>query len=388
VPTSQAYVGIVRALVVSLLAATITVPSALAASAPALPAASTLAGEREVFLDLARAGVRKTQQLWWNDKQGWYNSRLGVENVERPLPALWYAFPMFEAVAAVAIAEPTAVNKAAVDVLASRAVNYWDPTIAGGAGAFSWYFGLRGTGNAYFDDNGWWGIAFVDAYRATGNKKWLAQAARALGFIDRFGWDAKGGGGVWWDLEHHHKTSEPLAAATLIAAELYRFTGDELYLRMATKYLAWADAKTVNSRQSDLYARSDTDATVMNYVEGMMISAHIELCRATARTWYCGRAQELAKGSLNEFPILADWAPETDVIYLRGLVDLYAYDRDPRWYAVVYANADRARKLARDDTGLWSKRWDGGWTLPGALYTQAATLQLFAWLGVSRPPSE
>lgn len=379
--------GIVRALAASLLAAAIAVPSALAANAPAPPAAaSTLASEREAFLDLARAGLRKTHQLWWNAKHGWYNSRLGVEDVERPLPALWYAFPMFEAVAAVAIAEPTAANKAAVNTVASRAVNYWDPTIAGGAGGFSWYFGLRGTGNAYFDDNGWWGIAYVDAYRATGDRAWLAQAARALRFIDRFGWDAKGGG-IWWDLEHRHKTSEPLAAATLVAAELYRYTGDAAYLRMAMKYLEWADAKTVNRRQSDLYGRSDTDATVMNYVEGMMISAHVELCRATGKTWYCERARELASGSLKEFPILADWSPETDVIYLRGLLDLYAYDRDDRWYAVVYANAARARELARDDAGLWSKRWDGSWTLPGALYTQAATLQLFAWLGAARAPS-
>jgi hypothetical protein len=380
-------VGIVRALVVPLLVVAITAPGASAATLPAPPAASTAAREREVFLDLARAGLRKTQELWWNDKYGWYISRLGVEDVERPLPALWYAFPMFEALAAVAIAEPSAVNKAAVNAFASRAVNYWDPTIAGGAGGFSWYFGLRETGNAYFDDNGWWGIAYVDAYRATGDEQWLAQAARALRFIDRFGWDTKGGGGVWWDMEHRHKTSEPLAAATLIAAELYRYTGEAAYLRMALKYLAWADAKTVNRRQSDLFGRSDTDATVMNYVEGMMISAHVELCRATARTWYCERAQKLAEGSLKEFPILADWAPETDVVYLRGLLDLYVYDRDPRWYAVVYANAARARELARDDAGLWSKRWDGGWTLPGALYTQAATLQLFAWLAAAAAPS-
>jgi uncharacterized protein YyaL (SSP411 family) len=379
-------VGIVRALVVPLLVVAITAPGASAATLPAPPAASTAAREREVFLDLARAGLRKTQELWWNDKYGWYISRLGVEDVERPLPALWYAFPMFEALAAVAIAEPSAVNKAAVNAFASRAVNYWDPTIAGGAGGFSWYFGLRETGNAYFDDNGWWGIAYVDAYRATGDEQWLAQAARALRFIDRFGWDTKGGGGVWWDMEHRHKTSEPLAAATLIAAELYRYTGEAAYLRMALKYLAWADAKTVNRRQSDLFGRSDTDATVMNYVEGMMIGAHAVLCRVLKRPPYCRKAERLAVASMRAFPLPYHWAPQTDAIYLRWTLSLWAVDRNIRWYRLADYWARRAVANARDSRGLFTQRWDGDLAGRDQVVTHGGSLMLLAAVAAAPAP--
>ena len=98
-----------------------------------------------------------------------------------------------------------------VEDFARRAEAYWDPTIENGAGGVSWLYGLRDTGNAYFDDTGWWGVAYLDAYRATNNKRWLWDAARALGFIDRFGWD-KANGGVWWNVAHDHKTSEPLVA--------------------------------------------------------------------------------------------------------------------------------------------------------------------------------
>jgi hypothetical protein len=54
---------------------------------------------------------------------------------------------------------------------------------------------------------------------------------------------------------------------------------------------------------------------------------------------------------------------------------------------MVADNADRAASHARDPQGLWSLRWDGGWTAPGMLYTQAATLELFAWASVLKPPA-
>src|SRR3954449_11960580 len=111
----------------------------------------------------------------------------------------------------------------------------------------------------------------------------------------------------------------------------------------------------------------------------MFIAAHVELCRATKAKAYCKKAQQLASASLNAFPIDADWAPETDSVYLRWMLDLYEYDGNPRWYAVVYRNAKRAMASARDDQGLWSLRWDGTWTKPGMLRSQAGTLCLLAW---------
>ena len=357
--------------------------TAVAANPGPLPSRARLLSDRETFLRVAEQGVAQTRRLWWNPDTGWYAQRI---NRDPPLASTWGMYPLFEAINAVAIANPTKANKQVVEDFARRAEAYWDPTIANGAGGVSWLYGLRDTGNAYFDDTGWWGVAYVDAYRATKNKRWLWDAGRALRFIDRHGWDRAGGGGVWWNIAHSHKTSEPLSAGALIAATLYRYQKKKSYLEIAKRYIAWADAKTRNPRQSMLYGRSDTDRTVMDYVEGMMIGAHTELCVATKQKSWCRKAQTLAEGSLKEFPLDADWAPETDVVYLRWLLDLYERDGDPRWYAVVHRNAKRALANARDDQGLWSLRWDGGWTLPGTLYTQSATLQLFGWIAAAEPP--
>ena len=371
-----------RAPIVVLALAGLAATAATAASPPPLPARAQLVADRGVFLKTAEQGIAQVRKSFWNPSRGWYAGRTSFDP---PVASTWTMFPLFEALNAIAIADPTPANKAAVNTFARQAEAYWDQTIENGAGGVSWLYGLKNTGNAYFDDTGWWGVAYLDAYRATGNGRWLWDAGRALQFIDRFGWDAVNGG-TWWNVAQDHKTSEPLAAGTLIAATLYRYQHKKRFLQIATKYISWADAKTRNPQQDNLYGRSATDGTVMDYVEGMMIGAHAELCLGTKQKSWCSKAETLANAALQQFPILANWAPETDIVYMRWLLDLYQVDHNPKWYAVVYANAKRALKNARNpDTGLWDLRWDGQWTMPDVLYTPSATLQLFAWAAAGVP---
>jgi hypothetical protein len=332
------------------------------------------------FGSLAEEGLAQTQRLWWNPSARWYRGQLA-----NPQPAsMWWSFPLLEASATVAIVNPTAANRQRVQEIFMGAERYWDPTLAGHTGGVAAGWGVSPSYHAYFDDAGWWGVAYLDAFRATANRRWLFDAARALNFIDRYGWDRRRGG-VWWDTSHEKKTSEPLAAGMLIAATLYRIQRDPRYLEIATRYLAWADAHTRNRKQANLYGRNATDGTVMDYVQGMIIAAEVELCIGTKSEAYCRRAEELAGASLTQFPVLADWAPETDVIFLYGLLRLYQHDRDTRWYSIVRTNAARAVANARDERGLWMKRWDGGWTDQGRLYTQAATLELLALASQATP---
>lgn len=355
---------------------------ALASISIPLPSHAALVASQAQYQQFAEQGLVQMQQNWWNAKKGWYDNRSPDDG---QVAAMWSSYPMMELLAAVAVADPTPANKALVNSTFKAGEKFWDPTIEG-TGGIAWQWGLTPSGNAYFDDAGWWGVAYLDAYRATGNTRWLWDAGRVLAYIDRYGWDAKNGG-MWWDTGKNYKTSEPLAAATQIAATLYRITKKKYYLNFATKYLAWADAKTLNPQQGNLYGRSATDGTTMDYVEGMMIDAHVQLCLATKQQSYCDRAEQIAQASLNVFPELHPWTPEPDTIYLKGMLDLYAVDGNPTWYALAYANAEAAREDARDDTGWWSKDWWGDWADPGVLFTPAATLELFAWMAATPPPA-
>jgi glycosyl hydrolase family 76 len=342
------------------------------------------ASEQAAFQQLAEQGLAETQSAWWNADKRWYRGSL---TGDPSVASMWWSFPLLELSAAVAISNPTKANKQRVDTLFTGAEGYWDKTLGNGTGGVSAGWRISPSYHAFFDDAGWWGVAYLDAYRATGNKRWLTNAQKALTFIDRFGWDRQTGGGVWWDTFHQHKTSEPLAAGALIASTLYRIQHKKPQLEIAKRYLAWADTKTRNVKQDDLYGRSDSDGTVMDYVQGMMIAANVELCAGAKTQSYCTKAEQLADASLKQFPYYADWAPETDVVYLRGLLRLYERDHNLRWYKLILDNAERASSLARDEDGSWSRRWDGGWTQPGVLYTQAATLELFAWAAVAKPPA-
>jgi hypothetical protein len=354
------------------------------AAAPGAGARGLDPGSRIEALALAKNGLALIDRHWWDPNYGWYDERMSNRwNARMPLLRLWGAFPLFETVNAIAIAEPTASNKAQVDRIASYARRYFNRSLQP-VGGYAYYIDTaRPNVHAYFDDNGWWAIAFLDAYRATGNRTYLTDTARAFRYIIRAGWDPVDGG-IWWETLHLHKTAEPLAAATYVGFRLFRATGKAYFFRQANKLLAWADERTIEP-STGLYGRSDTDETLLTNVEGMMIGAQLELC-TILESATCPDAQSLARASVLAFGRNMRWTPAADVIYLRSLLDLYRRDHNRRWYELVLANARRAIANARGPAGLYLRRWSGRPVPGGHLQTHAATLSLFAWLATVHPP--
>src|ERR1700738_4687547 len=105
-------------------------PAVGVAAPPPLPSRELLLGDQADFRALTTDGLDQTDGLWWKPELGFYGARSDGSGAE-PTPYLWWAFPLFEAKAAAALAQPTAANKAALSVFALRAEKYWDPTAAG-----------------------------------------------------------------------------------------------------------------------------------------------------------------------------------------------------------------------------------------------------------------
>ncbi|MFL5966282.1 MAG: glycoside hydrolase family 76 protein [Gaiellaceae bacterium] len=372
-----------RGLAAAVVAAAVSAGVASVKPAPAAAARAAASGDRAAYLAAAEQSVAQIKQRWWNGQLGWFDKYPTVPG-DLPLATAWDAFPVIESYAAIALADPTPANRAAAVDAGVGAERYWNPAMTP-LGGFTFYPDLAGqTNSAFFDDTGWLGVAFFDAYRATKDPRFLRDAIRAFRFIDIAGWAGDAGGGVWWDTEHQYKTAEPLAAAALLGAEIYQQTHIKWYLKETKKLIAWADLHSWN-RARGLYARSDVSDVVMNYVEGMMIGAQVTLCRATRDKSRCLRAEQLARAASVAFPADYHWAPETDVIYLRWLLDLYGKDRNARWYGLVDAWAQRALANAKDARGLYTKRWDGTFASNDRLLTIAATTSLFAWVAASPP---
>jgi len=250
--------------------------------------------------------------------------------------------------------------------------------------------GRRGNTHAWYDDEGWLGMALHDAYRATGDRRYLASVKRTLAFLDS-GWDPQAGG-IYWDTRRTFKASESLAGATLVASYLYTDTHDPRYLSEAKRDIAWADANVVDG--DGLYMNRPTGGMAMPYIEGPMIEAFAVLCKATGDRSLCARAEDLAARTVKRFPMLT-MGPQCDSIYIRSLLELYRLDGQRRWYDVAAGVVNRAVANARTPGGLYMRAWDGRpistvgkvpGTPPGKLSTHAATTSVLAWMAAAKPP--
>jgi len=361
-----------------------------AAPTPLLPAggpAATAAQQR--YLSLAKQGTAAAEAYWSDRRRGWYDARLN-DHDRYPLATIWDIVPMFESLDAIAIAQPLPANRAAVARFAAGAERYLNRGLRPVPG-YSPYPGDREANTeTWFDDNGWWGLAFVNAFRATGTRRYLADAERALRYIAARGWDPRGGG-IWWNTTHPYKAGEALASATLLATLLYQQTGSSFALGQAHAYLQWANSAGFSDADG-LYAGSNIDATPIDYIEAPLIYAQALLCRLTGSSPECERAEQLKATALTRFGYLLDFSPQYDAIYLQWMLALYGLDHDPTLYLLAADNARDAQTRAAGARGLYLLSWNGE-TLPpqyamaGMLQTQAATTSLFAWLAAYPPPA-
>ncbi|HEX4436762.1 MAG TPA: glycoside hydrolase family 76 protein [Solirubrobacteraceae bacterium] len=350
--------------------------------------APTLSAPQQHYLALAEAGVARAQQRWRDKRLGWYDSRLN-DRARYPLATIWDIVPLFQSLDAIAIASPTASHLSAVKRFATGAERYLNRGLHPVAG-YSPYPGDRAAGTeTWFDDNGWWGLAFIEAYRATGSHRWLSDAQRALTYIARAGWDPSGGG-IWWNTEHPYKSGPALASDTLLATLLYQATHSSFDLGQARRFLAWGNTQGF-SQADGLYEGSSLNATPVDYIEGPMIYAQATLCRLTSSAAECELAERLKARALSRFGYLLDFSPQYDAIYLQWMLALYAVDDDRTLYTMAVDNARDAQARAANPQGLYLLSWNGE-TLPvanaqpGMIQTQAATSSLFAWLAVYAPP--
>ena len=341
------------------------------------------------YLSLAQAGVSRAEHQWGDHRLGWYDARLG-DRERYPLATIWDIVPLFQSLDAIAIAQPTPANRRAVARFAKGAERYLNRGLHPVPG-FSPYPGDRDADTeTWFDDNGWWGLAFMNAYRATGTRRWLTDAERALAYVAAAGWDSQGGG-IWWNTKHPYKAGEALAADTLLATLIYQRTHSAFALGQAERFLLWGN--TIGFSAADgLYAGSSLNPTPIDYIESPLIYAQALLCKETAAVADCERVEPLTVTSLRRFGALLDFSPQYDAIYLQWMLALYSLDHDPTLYSLAADNAQSAQTRALNGKGLYLLSW-GGETLPaadalpGSLQTQAATTSLFAWLAVYPPPA-
>jgi hypothetical protein len=120
------------------------------------------------------------------------------------------------------------------------------------------------------------------------------------------------------------------------------------------------------------------------------VEAHEVLCEVGISE-ACERAAQLADASAERFSNRLNMGPQFDTIYLHWMLAYGAKSGETRWRALAEEMAGDAQEHALGAQGLYLRAWDGTpitehQAVPNMLQTDAATLELFAWLGVAGSP--
>ena len=97
----------------------------------------------------------------------------------------------------------------------------------------------------FYDDNGWWALAWIRAYDLKGDNKYLSQAETIFNDMTK-GWDNQCNGGIYWQ----RNTQGPdfkTPYKNAIANELYLAVAASLYVRLAASANGQSYLNTANS---------------------------------------------------------------------------------------------------------------------------------------------
>lgn len=211
-------------------------------------------------------------------------------------------------------------------VLARRMSPAW-PFLRLSRGA---YAGFR---NAFYDDEGWWALAWLDAYDLTGDGRYLA-AANDI-FLDMAaGWDDQWGGGIYWSKYDGRPDSAGAGPVprgwaggykNAIANELFiavaaglglRYRGHPAGPGLATTeqpdYQDWArrgwawfssappagvammNAAGLINDSPNQHGVNDNSQSVWSYNQGVILSGLRELAELTGDQAYLNQAEQIA----------------------------------------------------------------------------------------------
>jgi predicted alpha-1,6-mannanase (GH76 family) len=239
--------------------------------------------------------------------------------------------------------------------------------------------------NNYYDDEGWWALAWTDAYDLTGNKQYLVMAESIFANMSR-GWDQTCGGGIWWSKDRTYKNA--------IANELFLSVAAHLANRDAAhrdEYLGWANrewkwfAATGMINRDDLVndglgpARGPTTAascgnngrTTWTYNQGVLLGGLAELSRLNPNPSLLQTAQKIAAAAMSRLadkdgvlhescePHCGADAVQFKGIFARNLVDLDHASPQPAYGAFLEANAHAIWSRDRGPGDQFGEVWSG-----------------------------
>ncbi len=230
-------------------------------------------------------------------------------------------------------------------------------------GALTKMTGFPGFLNDYYDDEGWWALAWVDAYDQTGKPEYLAMAGSIFKDMSA-AWDNTCGGGIWWSRDRNYKNAIANELFFSVAASLAR-RGSEADKALAADWAAkewkWFQASGMINKDhlvNDGLVIDKTDGTCRNngrtvwsYNQGVVLGGLTEWYRASHEDTLLTEARVLADAGLAHLtddqgvlhdpcePKCGADAIQFKGIFMRNLRKLNEQVQEPRYRAFFAENA-------------------------------------------------
>ena len=240
--------------------------------------------------------------------------------------------------------------------------------------------------NKYLDDEGWWALAWIDAYDLTKNKDYLAMGESIFADMATE-WDDTCGGGIWWSKDRKYKNAIANELFLSVAAHLANRTSGS----RRKEYLAWGnrewkwfqgtgminakglinDGLKIASGGGAAASCTSNGQTTWTYNQGVVLGGLVELSTADHDTDLRLAAQKIATAAVTQLVdangILHDpCEPKCGAdgvqfkgILVRNLVLLDKAQPDKAYEAFVDKNADTLWTDARGPNFQLAERWSG-----------------------------
>jgi predicted alpha-1,6-mannanase (GH76 family) len=251
--------------------------------------------------------------------------------------------------------------------------------------------------NEFYDDEGWWALAWIQAFDVTHHAPYLNMAESI--FADMTGgWDNTCGGGIWWKKDRHYKNAIANELFLSVAAHLAKRTRGEkrnTYLVWAKRERSWFDASGMINDDTLVNdgltpACKNNGRATWSYNQGVLVGGLTELSRATGDTEPLHEAALIAHAALSHLtddnfilhdptePHCSNDTVQFKGIFVRNLLALHKVAPSDEYVRFFRANADSIWNEARTKGNEFSCKWSGPAEIDGAAATSSALDALVA----------
>jgi predicted alpha-1,6-mannanase (GH76 family) len=255
--------------------------------------------------------------------------------------------------------------------------------------------------NKFYDDEGWWALAWIQAYDATHRAEYLRMAQSVFSDMSG-GWDSTCGGGVWWTKDRTYKNAIPNELYLSVAAHLANRSEDkkDMYLESALREWLWLARSGMFNTDGLINDGLTPDCrnngrTTWSYNQGVILGGLVELSRATGNASLLQRANIIAHASIAKLtdkegvlhdpsePHCSGDTVQFKGIFVRNLVELDKASPHEEYETFVSRNASAVWDQARLGSEGFSCRWSGPAEDRGAGATTSAVETLLGVIAIN-----